>query len=273
MILIAPCLYDATTLRLDFKPTIQRADDASCLLPLSYCRFVHVSPFFLSYREDLHNKIMIVILCIIRRCQLTHITKTHYIQPMRYPKEHKDASRQRLIELGGSHAKKHGFNESGMTSLAESAGVTTGALYKHFDGKADLFAALVGAELARTALMYDTVDLADDASVANSLTGYLSLKHVMHPEQGCPLPSLTPEIARADEAVKAAYQEGLLAIHAKMECLTGSSEEAWTLMAQNVGAVMLARAIPGEKLQREILSALHKAGEKLLANRAQRATK
>jgi TetR/AcrR family transcriptional regulator, transcriptional repressor for nem operon len=192
---------------------------------------------------------------------------------MRYPKEHKDSARQRLIELGGSHAKKHGFNESGMVSLAASAGVTTGALYKHFDGKADLFTELIKAELERTAKMYDAVDPSDDASVANSLAGYLSLQHVRHPEQGCPLPSLASEVARADEAVKAAYQEGLLAIHANMKRLTGSAEAAWTLMAQNVGAVMLARAIPDENLQREILSALHKAGETVLANRVQQTTK
>jgi TetR/AcrR family transcriptional regulator, transcriptional repressor for nem operon len=191
-------------------------------------------------------------------------------QAMRYSKDHKDASRQRLIEQSGSHAKQHGFHESGMTSLAASAGVTTGALYKHFHGKADLFAAVITAELQRTATMYDGFDPADDASAAKSLAGYLSLQHVRHPEQGCPLPSLTPEIARADEAAKAAYQAGLLDIHAKLQRLTSTSEDAWTLMAQNVGAVMLARAVPEEKLQREILSALRKAGEKLLQGSASR---
>jgi TetR/AcrR family transcriptional regulator, transcriptional repressor for nem operon len=185
---------------------------------------------------------------------------------MRYPKDHKDASRQRLIELGGSHAKKHGFNESGMASLAASAGVTTGALYKHFDGKADLFAALITAELERTAQMYDAIDPSDHDGAARSLAGYLSLQHVRHPEQGCPLPSLAPEIARADEATKAAFQTGLLEIHARLQRLTATSEDAWTLMAQNVGAVMLARAIPDEKLQQEVLSALRKAGEKLLVD-------
>jgi TetR/AcrR family transcriptional regulator, transcriptional repressor for nem operon len=189
---------------------------------------------------------------------------------MRYAKDHKDASRQRLIELGGSHAKKHGFNESGMAALAASAGVTTGALYKHFDGKADLFAALITAELERTAQMYDAFDAANSASAARSLAGYLSIEHVRHPEQGCPLPSLTPEIARADDATQAAFQAGLLAIHARLQRLTATPEDAWTLMAQNVGAVMLARAMPDEKLQRVILSALRKAGEKLLADRPSR---
>ncbi len=184
---------------------------------------------------------------------------------MRYPKAHKDASRQRLIELSGSHAKEHGFNESGMASLAASAGVTTGALYKHFGGKADLFAALIEAELARTAQMYDGFDPADEASAAKLLAGYLSIQHVRHPEQGCPLPSLTPEIARADEAAKAAFQTGLLEVHAKLERLTADPEAAWTLIAQNVGAVMLARAMTDESRQREILSALRKAGEELIA--------
>jgi TetR/AcrR family transcriptional regulator, transcriptional repressor for nem operon len=185
---------------------------------------------------------------------------------MRYSKDHKETSRQRLIELSGSHAKKHGFNDSGMASLAASAGVTTGALYKHFDGKADLFAAVITAELERTAKMYDGLDPADEASSARSLAGYLSLQHVQHPEQGCPLPSLTPEIARADDAAKAAYHAGLLDIHAKLRRLTATSEDAWTLMAQNVGAVMLTRAIPEEELQREILAALRQAGEKLLVD-------
>jgi TetR/AcrR family transcriptional repressor of nem operon len=164
---------------------------------------------------------------------------------MRYTKDHKDASRQRLIELSGSHAKKHGFNDSGMASLAASAGVTTGALVQalRWQGRsvrgADHGRARAHGEGCTTASTQPPM-----SSAAKSLAGYLSLQHVTHPEQGCPLPSLTPEIARADDAAQAAYQAGLLEIHAKLRRLTATSEDAWTLMAQNVGAVMLARASP-----------------------------
>ena len=183
---------------------------------------------------------------------------------MRYPKDHKRATRRRLVERAGSHAKKHGFNDSGMAALAASAGVTTGALYKHFDGKAELFGALIAAELERTAQMYGAIDPADSASVARLLAGYLGLPHVRHPERGCPLPSLTAEVARADAPVRAAYQVGLLEIHAVLQRLTGSPNAAWTLMAQNVGAVMLARALPDEQLQQELLTALRRAGKALI---------
>lgn len=184
---------------------------------------------------------------------------------MRYPKDHKDAAREKLVRASGSHAKKHGFGETGVASLAASAGVTTGALYKHFDGKADLFTAVVAAELERTAQMVEALDTAGESGAARALAGYLSLQHVEHPEQGCPLPSLTPEVGRADEATKEAFQAGLLRIHEVLQRVTACPEDAWAYLAQNVGGVMLARALADEKVQRELLTALRRAGEKLLA--------
>jgi TetR/AcrR family transcriptional repressor of nem operon len=184
---------------------------------------------------------------------------------MRYPKDHKDVSRHSLLRHTGSHAKRHGFDSSGVAALAASAGVTTGALYKHFSGKADLFSALISAELERTAQMYEGFDPEDEPRATRALADYLSLAHVQHPEQGCPLPSLCPEISRADRSAMSAYQEGLRQIHQRLIGLTGSSAAAWTLIAQNVGAVMLARAMPDEACQREILSSLRQSGELLIA--------
>jgi TetR/AcrR family transcriptional regulator, transcriptional repressor for nem operon len=66
------------------------------------------------------------------------------------------------------------------------------------------------------------------------------------------------------DSVREAFQEGLLEIHAKVELLTGSSDRAWALIAQNVGAVMLARALPNQQTQSSILSALKRVGETLL---------
>ena len=183
---------------------------------------------------------------------------------MRYTKQYKDEARRRLLAASGSHAKQHGFGGSGMAELATAAGVTTGSLYKHFDGKADLFASVIAAEMERTAERYRYTDAKDGTSAAKALASYLSLQHVRHPGNGCPLPSLAPEVARADESVREAFQKGLLAIHANVEKLTGSNEAAWTLIAQNVGAVMIARAMSDEKCQRELLAALRRSGERLL---------
>ena len=188
---------------------------------------------------------------------------------MRYTTEYKEQARVNLIESGGRHAKAHGFASSGMADLAAAAGVTTGSLYKHFNGKSDLFAALISAELQRTAERYASIDPNDETRVSQSLADYLSMKHVRHPEAGCPLPSLTPEIARADDKAKAAFEQGVRTIHANVETLTGDGDTAWAVIAQNVGAVMLARAMQSESLQRELLKAVRHAGEQLFNGHVQ----
>jgi TetR/AcrR family transcriptional regulator, transcriptional repressor for nem operon len=179
---------------------------------------------------------------------------------MRYTAEYKKQARENLVNLSGKHAKQHGFIDSGMADLAAAAGVTTGSLYKHFKGKSDLFVNIIQAELKRTADMYGEVDSADPKQVSRALAGYLSLAHVQNAAAGCPLPSLTPEIGRADNEVKLAFDQGVKAIHDNVKALTGDANSAWAIMAQNVGAVMLARAMHSETLQIEILKAVRQAG-------------
>ena len=180
---------------------------------------------------------------------------------MRYNAEYKEQAREKLLNASGRHAKQNGFNASGLADLAAAAGVTTGSVYKHFTGKSDLFVNIIQAELKRTADMYASVDSTDQAQVSRALAGYLSLAHVRNAGAGCPLPSLTPEIARSDDEVKLAFEQGVQAIHAHVTALTGDAHSAWAIMAQNVGAVMLARAMRSEKLQNEVLSAVRQAGE------------
>ena len=169
-----------------------------------------------------------------------------------------------MLDRGGRHAKKHGFRASGMDALAAAAGVTTGALYKQFEGKADFFVALLEAELRRTEERFAVVPSADIKAIDQVQADYLSLQHVKTPERGCLLPSLTAEVARADPAARAAYQSSLRRIHAIVEGWTGSSDKAWTLIAQNVGAVMLARAMCDTRAQSELLESVRREGQAFL---------
>lgn len=92
---------------------------------------------------------------------------------------------------------------------------------------------------------------------------------MLHPEQGCPLPALTAEVARADATVRAAFDDGLRAIHARLEFITGSGVKAWALLAQCVGAVMLARGALDPALQRVMLKSANAEALALLGNTAQ----
>jgi AcrR family transcriptional regulator len=74
--------------------------------------------------------------------------------------------------------------------MAASASVTTGALYKHFDGKADLFAAVITVELERMATMYDGFDRADDGAAK-------SLAACKPPARGAPIRRLPVAVTHA----------------------------------------------------------------------------
>jgi AcrR family transcriptional regulator len=134
--------------------------------------------------------------------------------------------------------------------------MTSGAVYQHFAGKADLFAAVMEAELQKTSQRFASIAAHDPAAAEKALNKYVSQAHVDQPEAGCPLPSLTAEVARASDAVKQAYQNGLLDTHQQLSRITGSPQTAWTLIAQSVGAVMLARAMSDSALQSDLLSAV-----------------
>jgi TetR/AcrR family transcriptional repressor of nem operon len=184
---------------------------------------------------------------------------------MRYPKDHKKQVRKQLLLDSGSHAKVHGFAASGVDALAGAAGLTTGSLYKHFDNKDALFSALITAELDKTKRRYDGVEAGDFLAMQKILIGYLSMSHVRDAASGCPVPSLAAEVARSSDEIKRAFEMGIFELKNAVTDITGSSSAAWTLMAQNVGAVMIARAMLHESAKREILAAVRTAGADLLS--------
>jgi TetR/AcrR family transcriptional regulator, transcriptional repressor for nem operon len=175
---------------------------------------------------------------------------------MKQPSNITPSSKARLLAHASAHLKTHGFAASPVDAVAKQAGMTSGAVYQHFAGKADLFAAVIEAELQNTRQRFSTIAAHDAAGAEKALNKYVSQAHVDKPEAGCPLPSLTAEVARGSDAVKLAYQNGLLDTHHQLSRITGSPQTAWALIAQSVGAVMLARAMSDNKLQSDLLRAV-----------------
>lgn len=169
-----------------------------------------------------------------------------------------------MLSESGRHAKQHGFAAAGVDALAGAAGLTTGSLYKHFDNKSALFAALIDTEIDRTVRRFAALKPGDNSAMLKALSSYLSMQHVRSPENGCPLPALTADVGRASEEVREAFEASLLKFKEVLTELTGSDATAWTLIAQNVGAVMIARALLHDASKREIIDAVRGAGAKLL---------
>ncbi|WP_168378856.1 TetR/AcrR family transcriptional regulator [Acinetobacter cumulans] len=175
---------------------------------------------------------------------------------MRYKPEYKQQKRQELLNITGQIAKKNGFAATGVDSLMKAAGVTSGAFYSHFSSKQDLLKALVEYELQQSFNMWQSNPHHNAADWINfELDRYLTPSHLEHPEQGCVLPTLATEVARADDTIKQAYEKELLRGHALFSAHLASEEKAWAIMSQLVGAVLIARAMHDPELQKSILQA------------------
>lgn len=172
---------------------------------------------------------------------------------MRYAPGRKEETRKRLIEGGRAIAKKGGFESTGIDTLMASVGLTGGAFYNHFPSKAALFKELIAQELDNSARMLTGDENAPADHAARRLRSYLSTAHALHPETGCVLPTLGAEIARAPAEVRLAVEEALKRIEAIWRERLPEKEDAWGLIAQCVGAIVLARVVESEATRKEIL--------------------
>ena len=129
----------------------------------------------------------------------------------RYGKEHKEATRRRIIEAAGQRLKRDGIDGSGVSVLMADAGLTNGAFYAHFASKEDLVATAVADQLRQQLERYRAQG-SDREGVEQLVREYLSIEHRDDPEHGCPSAALLDEIGRCGDATKHAYTDGILGL-------------------------------------------------------------
>ena len=177
---------------------------------------------------------------------------------MRYPREHKDITRTRILEKAGERFKKDGIAASGIATLMADAGLTNGAFPAHFASKEDLVtstvAALLEAERSRLPWSSD-----DEGAPERKVREYLSPAHRDDPSHGCPTAALVEEIARSATATREAYTAGVLeGIDGLISELGVSHDEqgrakALAIFSVMVGTMQIARAVSDPGLSDAIL--------------------
>ena len=185
---------------------------------------------------------------------------------MRYSSTHKQEVREKLLASSRAIAKSGGFEATGVDALMGAIGMTGGAFYSHFPSKQALFEALISEEVDNSADMLAGNENSPADHVARCLRGYLSSFHVDNADKGCALTALGPEIARAGPGVRKAVEASLKRTQKNWsDRIGGDSDGAWALIAQCVGAVVLARSVESEKTRKELLAASRRFIDKVYA--------
>jgi AcrR family transcriptional regulator len=178
---------------------------------------------------------------------------------VRYSKEHKQVTRQRIIETAGRRFKRDGIDGSGISTLMADAGLTNGAFYAHFESKDDLVATAVADQLR--AQYANVVEQAAPgiAGIEQIVRWYLSPQHRDSPDDGCPSAALLDEIGRSPDATRQAYTDGVLAVvDGICERLAPDDPpsvrtKTLSVYAMMVGTLQLARALADKRLADELL--------------------
>ena len=189
---------------------------------------------------------------------------------MRYPAEHKADTRKKIVAAAARLFRERGYDGVGVDAIMNEVGLTAGGFYAHFPSKEALFAEAVTAALGKgKALGRAKGAGADPKDALRALiNGYLSRSHRDMVGEGCPLPVLTPDVARSDAATRESYEQQFLHYLGEIEALlpqvaAASRDRALALMAQCVGGVMLARAVNDEELSNRILKSCRQAARKI----------
>lgn len=176
----------------------------------------------------------------------------------RYGKEHKDATRRRIIEAAGQRLKRDGIDGSGVAVLMADAGLTNGAFYTHFDSKEDLVATTVADQL-RQQLERFRNQAPGAEGVEQLIRDYLAVEHRDDIEHGCPSAALLEEIGRGTEATKHTYTDGVLALADEIATRVAPDDPqsargtTLSVFALLIGTLQLSRALADRQLADEML--------------------
>lgn len=160
--------------------------------------------------------------------------------------------------------RKDGIAAVGMRTLMADAGLTHGAFYAHFASRADLVSAALEYALASTAAsLRKAVDEAPEDGRLDALVhAYLRLAHREHPELGCAVSAMAPEIAREDVEARSQFEmHNLAVIQLIADVLppggTARARQVWAMsvFASMMGTLQLMRIAPDARQAKEIMLA------------------
>jgi TetR/AcrR family transcriptional regulator, transcriptional repressor for nem operon len=192
---------------------------------------------------------------------------------MRYGKDHKQATRQRIVDAAGRRFKQDGIDAAGVAAVMSDAGLTNGAFYGHFTSKEDLVANVLAEQLRAQRHSFDAQS-SDRTGLEAFIRAYLSPQHRDECADGCPSAALLDEIARRPAATRQVFTDELMStiddIAARLDPtdVDASRTDALTLFGMMIGTLQLARALTDRDLSDRLLARGVETALKLLDDRA-----
>ena len=183
---------------------------------------------------------------------------------MRYDRDHKTRIHRRIVNNASRQLRAKGLNGPAVTTLMKASGLTHGGFYRHFGSRDDLVIEAIEESLQelRDRLITAAKEVEPGEGWKAMVRSYLSLERCDHPDDGCPIAALAPDIARTRSAVKQRSSAAILKFRQELlPYMPGkdAGERATNFLAilsSMVGAIAIARTMPDPAVRQRILNSV-----------------
>ena len=180
---------------------------------------------------------------------------------MRYRPEHKIETHQKIVQDASRRVRAEGLNGAAVGTVMRDAGLTHGGFYKHFANKDELL--MESLKEGFREIIATLVRAAEQSPPREAwkaiVKTYLRQEMCEHPERGCPLATLAPELARVDTRMRPQIVAELVNYKSQMLPFmpgrrTVDKERAFfAIFSTMVGAVEIARMLPNPAIREKVL--------------------
>lgn len=182
---------------------------------------------------------------------------------MRYTKDHKADTHARIVKNASIRLREKGPAGIAVAELMKETGLTHGGFYAHFDSRDALIDEAFAHTMEGIARRWRRrADHAPDGKELDAIVNsYLTVQHRDDVGNGCLLPALGAEIARADSKTRKAFTACL---EDMVDVVAGevsgvppkaARQRAMAIVAVMMGSLLLSRATGNSELSSDLLEA------------------
>jgi len=193
---------------------------------------------------------------------------------MRYPPNHKQATRRRILDAASRVFRAHGLAATGVDEVMRRAGLTHGGFYAHFRDKTELVTEACATGFDSAAANLDRIAALPTprARVRALVLSYLGGHHRDHAGDGCLLASLGSEVARLDGEARVLFADSFRRHRARVAAALAlhpdpaeNERRANALLGLLAGALVFARAVADPAESAALLSQARRTALELFA--------
>ena len=180
---------------------------------------------------------------------------------MRYRPEHRVEIHQKIVKDASRRVRAKGLTGAAVSAVMQDAGLTHGGFYRHFGSKDELLVESLKESFRD--IIDRLVRAAEQSSPGEAwkaiVKTYLRPEMCDHPERGCPVAALAPELARVNKRMKPQIVGELVNYKSRMLPFmpgrrTADKERAFfAIFSTMIGAVEIARILPNPATREKVL--------------------